>query len=184
MKYYSISKRYTKAFYELAAKDGKIEQRLEELKAFQQVYDESEQLKAVLESFKATKEDKKKLLAMVCDKLELSTITKNFLLVLVEKNRIAILPEVIDLYHQRQNEEKGIVRASLITPFELVAEVEADVKEKLARLVGKKIELQKEVDPSILGGFIARIGDTLMDFSTKNQLIKMTRHITGGDNAN
>jgi len=93
-----------------------------------------------------------------------------FLIVLVEKHRIAFLPEVIDEFTRLVEAEKGIGRATVITATPLNETEKSDLVTKLTAKTDLKIELEEKVDPDILGGMIVILHNEIIDGSVRRGL--------------
>jgi F-type H+-transporting ATPase subunit delta len=93
-----------------------------------------------------------------------------FLLVLIEKNRIAYLPQVIDVFNHLVEEEKGIERVKVVTATQLDDSQKKRLAEKLAQKTGLQIILEERVDPSILGGMIVMMNNEIVDGSVRHGL--------------
>ena len=84
-----------------------------------------------------------------------------------------IAPEMNTLFREAVLEERGIAVAEVTTAEPLDAHGQEIVREHLRKLVGRDIELRLKVDPSIIGGIVARVGDQLIDGSVINQLRRL-----------
>lgn len=93
-----------------------------------------------------------------------------FLLVLMDKHRVQHLPDIIDAFELLVEAEKGILRAEVVTAIALSADEERNVIARLEARTGKKIKLEKKVDPAILGGMIVIIDDEIIDGSVRHGL--------------
>lgn len=94
----------------------------------------------------------------------------NLVKMLIERRKVAILPDVAALVDEAQLATKGIVRVDITTAEPLDAEAQALVRRQLSQMLGKDVQLRPTVDPEIIGGIVARIGDQLIDGSVINQL--------------
>ena len=90
-----------------------------------------------------------------------------FLVVLVEKNRIVHLEEVIDEFIRLVEAENGIARATIVTAVPLTDKERTDLAARLATKTGLKIELEEKVDRSIVGGMIVILHDEIIDGSVR-----------------
>jgi F-type H+-transporting ATPase subunit delta len=77
-------------------------------------------------------------------------------------------------------DELGIVVAEVTTAAPVEKQAETAIRQRLSSLVGKQVELRTEVDPSIIGGIVARIGDQLIDGSVSNQLRRLRDRMETG----
>ncbi len=98
---------------------------------------------------------------------------RNLVRLLSERDRLEIVPQLFALYEDALRAERGIAVAEVTTAEPLGPEEQAAVGERLSRLVGKRIELRLHVDPEIIGGIVARIGDQLIDGSVTSRLQRL-----------
>ncbi|HET7093855.1 MAG TPA: F0F1 ATP synthase subunit delta [Thermomicrobiales bacterium] len=99
--------------------------------------------------------------------------TRNLVKLLVERNRIEDIPQISALYQAAVRAERGIVFADVTTAEPLNEQETALVREQLKNLIGRDVELRPRVDPSIIGGIIAQVGDQLIDGSVVSQLRRL-----------
>ncbi|MBK5244450.1 MAG: F0F1 ATP synthase subunit delta [Eubacteriaceae bacterium] len=98
---------------------------------------------------------------------------KNFVNILLNKNRFGYLMEIYDDFREQCLDYKNMVEATVITAVPLREELEAKLKIKLEKRFNKKIMLNKKIDQSILGGAIVYVGEQIIDGSIKAQLNQM-----------
>jgi len=103
----------------------------------------------------------------------------NLLRLLSEKNRLGLLPQIIEAFQQLVDEERGIAHARVVTAVPVSGEERAAIARRLSELTGKQVRIETREDPEILGGLVARIGDRLIDGSTKTRLIALKRQLAG-----
>ncbi|MGC4191213.1 MAG: F0F1 ATP synthase subunit delta [Thermomicrobiales bacterium] len=94
----------------------------------------------------------------------------NLVKMLIERRKVVILPDVAALVDEADLASKGIVRVDVTTAEPLEADGQALVSRQLKQLLGRDVQLRMTVDPEIIGGIVARIGDQLIDGSVINQL--------------
>lgn len=95
------------------------------------------------------------------------------LLMLAERDRIGLLAELSEAFERRLMDHLKIVRAEVVTAIALPADRISALREGLARTTGRQVQLETRVDPSILGGAVARIGSTVYDGSVTRQLDRL-----------
>ncbi|HSC26438.1 MAG TPA: ATP synthase F1 subunit delta [Vicinamibacterales bacterium] len=95
------------------------------------------------------------------------------LLLLAERDRLVLLPDVAEQYRDRLMDHRRVVRAEVVTAAAVPSERIAALRDGLARAMGRDVELEARVDESIVGGAIARVGSTVFDGSLTRQLQKM-----------
>lgn len=105
---------------------------------------------------------------------------RNLAGLLLERERLGIVPELFRLFEDGLRAERGIVVAEVTTAEPLGPGEEAMVRERLARLLGKQVELRPTVDPEIIGGLIARVGDLLIDGSVISRLRQLRARLAAG----
>ncbi len=111
---------------------------------------------------------------------ETDQLIRNMLYLLVERDQIRLLPEIIVEFGHAADEARGIARAQVTTAVPLDEQQSKLVQEKLGSVVGKDVVISRVVDPSILGGLVARVGDSMLDASTKTKLRDLHSKITHG----
>jgi F-type H+-transporting ATPase subunit delta len=174
----NISKRYARAFFEVANEGKQIEPYYNELNQFASVVAQNKSLKDFLANPVFEQANKKNVVENIIAKLKLSGMTVNFLKLLVDKNRIDILEDIVTCYRQLMDETLKKVRVNVKTAFALSVELRSFIGENLEKAIGKKVEMTVEEDPTLLGGVVIGVGDTLYDGSIKNQLNNM-RNLLG-----
>lgn len=103
----------------------------------------------------------------------LSEHTMRFLNFLGEKDRIALLGEIIEAFYIKRNEHLGIVTVSVSTASDFSKEQEESLSSRIAVVTGLKPELTVSTDAGLIGGFVARVGDTVFDASLRHQLERL-----------
>lgn len=174
----NISKRYARAFFEIAGEEKNLERYYNELSQFSSVIAKNKDLKGFLANPVFEQESKKKVLEKIISKLSLSKMTINFLNLLIDKKRIDVLPDIEICYRQLMDEALKKVRVTLKTAYPLSDEMQNHVISGLKKMTGREVEVTVENDKSLLGGIVIGVGDTLYDGSIKNQLNNM-RNLLG-----
>ncbi|MBN2365785.1 MAG: ATP synthase F1 subunit delta [Calditrichaeota bacterium] len=167
-----VVRRYARALFELAADENKLESVGEDLKQIQQMIAGSEELVEFLESPVIQTSDKKNFVREFL-KNRIDSLTYNFIFFLLDKKREEYLPGIIGYFLKLLDESRGILRGQLISAHELTDEQLSSLKKQLDRYSGQDVVLEQQVDSGLLGGFIVRIGDTVIDTSIRNQLNKL-----------
>jgi len=107
---------------------------------------------------------------------------RNFLHILVDRDRLDQVPGIVDALRELINVQRGIVTAEVTTAVPLDTELEQVVAQKLAQHLGREprqITIRSHVDPSIIGGVIARIGDQVIDDSVRGRIERLRRSLAG-----
>ncbi len=101
----------------------------------------------------------------------------NLVSLLASRNLAGLMPGVVEQYQSLLDEHDGIERAEVVSAVPLDDAQRAGVEQLLKDVVGKEIRLTSRVDPQIIGGMVARVGDHLIDGSTVTRLESMRREL-------
>jgi F-type H+-transporting ATPase subunit delta len=166
----SIAKRYARAFFEIAGEEKRYEEYYRELGRFSAILKENKNLVEFLANPIFDQRSKKKVVASVLAKIQISQLTANFLKLLVDKRRIGILSDIESCYRELMDNTLKQVRVTVKTAFPLPGRLSAQLRAGLEGLTGKQVEMTVLEDSSLLGGIVVRVGDTLYDGSIRSQL--------------
>lgn len=134
------------------------------------------QMQAALDNPKLSVTDKEALFLSVCGE-RLNADGRNFVRVLIEAERIGLIPQIRDLFGVLKDADEGVARASIATAFPLSDGELSELRRALERRFGKKIETTVSVDPSLIGGAKIVVGDTVIDASVRAELEAMANHL-------
>ncbi|HEY8448680.1 MAG TPA: F0F1 ATP synthase subunit delta [Thermomicrobiales bacterium] len=166
----SAAKRYAQAVFSLAKEQGTLDRWLDDLAVLSDLMSEP----IVAEYFRNPNVPKAEKLRTVDRALESGQQeARNLAHLLVERGRMEIAPEIAQLYAQMVLEERGIAVADVVTAEPLGPQEQQMVQQRLTQLIGKTVQPRFHVDPSIIGGIVARVGDQLIDGSVVNQLRRL-----------
>jgi F-type H+-transporting ATPase subunit delta len=168
--------RYAKAILETAVLSGKANQVNDDMKSIIASVNSSADLKEFLVSPIITSEVKMKALSEVFSSVQVDT--KSLFRLLQENKRFEILEAIAIQYNAQFDEMNGVEIAKVITAFPITAELEAKILAKAATISTKKLTIQNTIDPSIIGGFILRIGDKQYNASVSNRLQELKREFS------
>ena len=168
--------RYAKAILETAVSSGKANQVNEDMKSIIAAVDSSADLKEFLASPIITSEVKMSALSEVFSSVQAET--KSLFRLLQENKRFEIVAAIASQFNAQFDEMNGVEIANVTTAFPITAELEVKILEKAATISTKKITIQNTVDPSIIGGFILRIGDKQYNASVSNRLQELKREFS------
>ena len=174
-----VAKKYANALFLSTRERGLVEQAYEQFTDLKQLLEKDASLIRFLGSPKIEEEQKLQVIRSVFGQ-RLEPLFVEFLVVLVEKRRAAYLVDVIDEFDRLVEFERGIARVTVHTSIPLTADEEAKLIERLAAKTGRKIELEKKVDPDIVGGAIVVMADEVVDGSVRrglDQLEEQLQHI-------
>jgi F-type H+-transporting ATPase subunit delta len=174
-----LARRYAKAIFAVGQEQGKYEEYNEVLAGVAGLFTSIPEIIDALTNPLYPMDIREKVMAGMIDSMEVDSVMGNFLNLLVQKKRAEILPEIAEEYKTMVDEEKNISHGTVVSAVELSDELQQNVQATLEKLTGKKVELTTSVDPSIIGGIIAKVGDLVLDGSIKTQLAGLKDSIKG-----
>lgn len=165
----AAARRYAEAFVRAAEKGHRLEQGLEDLKGIAQTYEQSKPLRRFLGSPEIAPEEKeeltRKLWAEAAQEETMALIS-----LLLKRDRVEELPILAEEAVAVAEERQGILRGE-VTTAHAISSAETDrLGAAVGKALGKKVLLERKVDPAILGGVRVRVGSTLLDHSVRTLL--------------
>ena len=161
------AKRYAQAVFEIALESKKLKEWQSNLGKIAQLARNTE-LTTLVENPKITFELKAKLVREILGKI--NPIALNLVYLLIAKGKLKDAGQLADEYERLLNDHYGIKSAEVTTAIALDGTERERLSHHLEAIVGKKVSIKIQVNPDILGGFIARIDDSLIDGSIRNKL--------------
>jgi len=161
------AKRHAQAVFQIALEKDEVEKWRDELDTVAATLSDFS-LASVLESPKILLKDKIQLLNRCLPGL--SQLTMNFVDLLVERKRLRILGDIVVYYGRMADAHKGLEHAEVTSAIPLHETEQESMAGRLALITAGKILLTSKVDPALIGGFVARIGDKLIDGRTRSKL--------------
>jgi F-type H+-transporting ATPase subunit delta len=169
----TIAKKYAKALLEAGLKDGNYETLGQDLNKMADLLKESKELRLALWSPEFPKPTRTAIARKIGERLGLAATTLAFIELLIQKKRIGLFLEITKVYRDLSDEVAGRIRATLVIPRELPSNLVQEIKNQMESMTGKEVILSVEKDPSLLGGFLTKIGNVLYDGSLKAQMAEL-----------
>jgi len=167
----SLARRYARALVALGQENDSVDRLVQDLDAFDAVLDVGEgELRGVLSNPGLTNIERKSIIEQVLEKLSLDGNTNNFLRLLVDKNRFLAFDDIRQATHEMADELAGRVRATVTTAAELSPSMAAAVQTSLEETTKKSVVIDFLVDPGLIGGMVAQVGDISYDASIRTRL--------------
>lgn len=167
----SLARRYARALVELGQEIGQTDPLGSQLGRFVQLVEQEDGLLgSVLGNPGLTTLERRAVLDQVLERMALHAHVANFLKLLVDKNRFEHLADIHRSYQEMADDLASRVRATVTTARKLDGTMSARVRETLEGTTGKRVLLEEAVDPSVLGGMVVRLGDTVYDASVRARL--------------
>jgi len=130
----------------------------------------SSDLPAVLLSPAVPPARKRAVVSRLAAQLGVSTLVQNFLFVVIDRRRIAMLKDIRQAFETLLDERVGVVRADVSSARELASAQREKIRQQLARATGKQVRCEFAVDGDLVGGVVVRVGSTIYDGSVRGQL--------------
>ncbi|GAB4388780.1 MAG: ATP synthase F1 subunit delta [Thermodesulfovibrionales bacterium] len=169
MKHSKDAKRYARMFLGAVGPEAAAKA-LEELATVASLMERSGDFRSLLVSPQFTSQERRATLEALGVRLGFSATTAKFLDFLSEAGAAGALGEVLDKAVALYLESRRRVKATVISPIPVDSRYESRLKESLARITRRDVDIEYETDPSLLGGILVRVGSTMYDGSVKGQL--------------
>ena len=166
----SASLQYANALADIALEQGAADPTLKQLTAFGDTYAESVELRNFLASPAVSREAKHAVIEKLLARLRGSKIVRNFLFVVIDHHRTPLLPDIIATFQEVIRRRQGIVEAKISSAVELSTAQKKELAGTLERLTGNRVGAQYMLEPTLLGGAVVRLGDTVYDESLRSRL--------------
>ncbi|WP_439543122.1 F0F1 ATP synthase subunit delta [Hyphomicrobium sp.] len=175
-----VAGRYAAALFDLAVEQSKVPEVEQDLAKFQQLYDESADLKRLVRSPVIAGEDQARALSAVLDKAGAGALSKNFFSLVARNRRLFAAPDMARAFQQLAAKARGEVTAVVASAHPLTDAQSTALKAALKDAVGKDVTLATKVDPSLIGGLVVKLGSRMVDSSLKTKLASLSLSLKGG----
>ncbi len=170
----TVAARYARALFDVSVKDRDPRQVDAELAGFSALVDGHETLRRLLLSPVLPTARKRAIVAELLVRLgEVLPPVSKLVMLLAERDRFGLLPDILRSYRARLRDHLGVVQAQVTTAKPLTPERTAAIEQRLADASGCKVSLTTDVEPELLGGVVARVGTTVYDASVVRHLERM-----------
>ncbi|MDP9238795.1 MAG: ATP synthase F1 subunit delta [Chloroflexota bacterium] len=110
---------------------------------------------------------------------QISPLAMNLVRVLIERNKLPLAGDIQTAFQEMVDQQRGVAHATVTTAVALSDDERNAIAAKLSNMTGKQVDVTPVVDDSIIAGVIARIGDQLIDGSTRTRLVALKRRLEG-----
>jgi F-type H+-transporting ATPase subunit delta len=169
--------RYARALFDVVVKEGNPEQAEQELAAFADLFTRNAELQTVLTNPAVPVSAKRELVKGLVARMQPSGPVGKLLVLIADRDRLALVPDLLAVYRERLMDFRKIVRAEVTTAVPLPETRLAELKQRLAQVTGREVTVTTRVDPSIVGGLVARVGTTVYDGSIATQLEALKKRL-------
>jgi len=169
MSVFRISYRYANSLFQLAVELDSLKSFADDAGLIANTIDKSKELKALLKNPIVKTVDKKNIMAKIFDK-KIGNHILDFIKFVIDKNREDILYEIMIEFLNLRDIKEGIIRAKVFSTSELTDKIKKEINSKLEAKTNKKVFSQYSIDSSLIGGFVVKVEDTVIDASVARQL--------------
>jgi F-type H+-transporting ATPase subunit delta len=166
----AAAKRYAKAVFDLAGESGELEKVTTEFRSVGALIEGNTELSAVLSNPMVDPAQRKGVMKALLERMGVSSLTKNAALFITDHRRADVLPQIAVELGRLSDERAGRVQAEVSSAAPLTEPQYQKVTASLERLTGRKISLQRKVDPALISGVVVRVGDKVFDGSVASRL--------------
>ena len=175
-----VTSTYARAFADVVFAD-----RLDAAKATSELnwlvntWRESEELRQVWQSPAIAAEQKRDLLDAIVAQERISPRVRNFIAVLIDHRRIALLPKIVEHFQREVNDRLGFAEAEITSARDLSDREKRSLEAQVEKAIGRKLRARYARDRALLGGVIVQVGSTIYDGSVLGQLRKLRQQMIG-----
>jgi F-type H+-transporting ATPase subunit delta len=173
----AAAERYARAVFELGSETGQLDRVSQEIAEFAESYQTIPALRRVLENPVLDAPLRERVLRQLARQSGLAPLTTNALLVLLRRRRLGELPGIARRLRTFSDEKNGVCRAKIVSAGSLSETYFNELKQTLERALGKRVIIEHEEDPGLIGGIVTRIGDNTFDGSIRGRLEELERKL-------
>jgi F-type H+-transporting ATPase subunit delta len=169
--------RHARALLDVAERHGNADAVATDLETYARVVAEHEELARVLHSPAIPPAKKADAVRVLAHQLGLTPLITQLLTALADRDRLVVVPQLAPVYRERLLERRNVVSAEVTTAVPIPSEKVEAIARRLGEVTGKQVRVSSHVDPSIIGGVVARVGSTVYDGSINSQLTRMRQKL-------
>ncbi len=175
----ALAERYAAALFDIAEERRVLDQVASDLRQLRAMLAASRDLLRLMRSPILSRPEQARAIAALARDAELSPLVRDFLAVVANNRRLFAVPAMIEAYLAELAKRRGEVTAAVTTAQPLnEAQLEA-LSEQLRHTVGRRVFIDAQVDPRLIGGMIVRVGSRMVDASIENQLRRLQLAMKG-----
>ncbi|MFC1834539.1 F0F1 ATP synthase subunit delta [Thermodesulfobacteriota bacterium] len=175
----TLAKRYALALVGIGQEQNALDRYGQDLAAVNEAMEASKDFREVLTNPVFPKEDKKNIASHIFDKMDVDQMVRNFIYLLIDRKRIDQLPGIETAFGEQVDEINGITRAEVTSAQSLGEDELNRVIGVLSEISGKQVLVTPKVDPGLLGGLVAKVGDKVFDGTIRTQLTQLKESLKG-----
>jgi len=174
----AILGRYARSLAEVVFEDNIEHEVTEDLATYSEIFRAVPALLDVFHSPAVPKESKEKIMNELMSLYPVSSVSSNFLRILLQHNRIRYFENIRDIYQKSVNERKGIVTVTVTSAVPLSDQQLSALKGRLSGITGRMVNVEPQTDSDLLAGIVVQMGSTIFDGSVRTQLAELKRRLS------
>lgn len=165
-----LARRYAKAIFEIGSQQGGLDKMGADLRTLAHAMRDSAELQSTLSNPAIRKAERRKIIDALLQRIGVVTVTRNAVYLLLDGERLGSLPGISRELDAMIEAKAGRVAAEVVSAKPLDPSQLTQITATLEKLSGKKVSVSSRQDPELLGGVVAKVGDTVYDGSLRTQL--------------
>lgn len=174
-----VASRYATALFDLAKDEDQLDEVAGDLNALEGLIGDSADLERLIKNPVVSREAQGQAIRAIAEKAGLGSTTTKFLGVLAQHRRLFALGAVAQSFRSALAQDRGEIKAEVVSAASLSAEELDAVKSAIGRFAGRAVNVEAQVDPSLLGGLVVRVGSRMLDASLKTKLQQLEQSMRG-----
>jgi F-type H+-transporting ATPase subunit delta len=171
--------RYAKALFSLAQDDHKQTEVRDEIERLNGLFQGSDELREALLTPRFPAAQRKSALAAIAERANVSLLVRNFISYLIDQRRLIDFGGIVSAYAELADAAAGLITAEVVAASPLDDRRKDRLRRALSERTGHEVRLEIEVDPTLIGGAIAKVGDLVFDGSLRTQLRMLRSNLSG-----
>jgi F-type H+-transporting ATPase subunit delta len=165
-----VAGRYATALFELALEENALEKVEQDLNRFNQALDAVEDLRRLVRSPVFSAEEQERAMAAILEKMQIEGLTANFLKLIARNRRLFAAPDMIKAFRALLAQHRGQTSAEVTSAVPLGEGQVRALQAALKAALHKDVQLDQEVDATLLGGLVVKVGSRMVDSSLRTKL--------------
>ncbi len=174
----SLARRYAKAMMEIGLADNSFKRIGKDVETMAKAIKDSDELTDLLSNPVFPRSEREKIVVAILKRIGASLTVTNFSKLLLDRERMEILPDISRELSAMIDAQSGQVTAQVTSAAPLNVMQQNELRTTLEQISGKKVQIEVKEDPALLGGLIAKVGDLVYDGSLRTQLREIRRSLT------
>lgn len=173
-----VAKRYARALFLIGEERRSLELVTSEIETLAATWSESDDFRQVMLNPLFAMSKRRDVMTAIVGKLGVGEIARNAAMLLLDRARLPALPHIAKVLRNLADEREGKIRAEVVSAAPLSDPYFERLRGRLESITGRRVVLERRVDPSLITGLVARVGDRLYDGSARTRLAELREALT------